>query len=417
MRNPLQPFALAAAALVAACQTVPQPDARLATPSEAALLQQQPRCSGGRTQVDAAFIAGAFADCEFLAPNHVALTIEPEDEPPINCSAWYAFRVSPHRAGALYVDLNYDVCGHRYQPKISTDGANWQPLPDGAVLLYERDGVTQARLTLPPSDTSLFVAGQELIVPADYDAWLDALANRPEVSRWTLGQSAEGRTIPAATIVAPGSAPLEQIVLIGRQHPPELTGYFALHAFVDTILEDNQLARDFRTRFQVTLVPMLNPDGVVRGHWRHSTGGLDLNRDWGPFTQPETQLMDQLLTAMAADPARDLQLFIDFHSTNRDIFYTIPDEDVTDPARFTSDWLGLLATRMPDYTINRDSNHNPGSATSKGHVFTTYGAPTVTFEVGDETDREFIKQLGREAALAMMEVMLKSPRPQPPVPN
>ncbi|MEH6703127.1 hypothetical protein [Parasphingorhabdus sp.] len=39
----------------------------------------------------------------------------------------------------------------------------------------------------------------------------------------------------------------------------------------------------------------------------------------------------------------------------------------------------------------------------KYHVYKIYGAPTVTFEIGDETDRQLIIRLAREAAIAMME--------------
>ena len=45
---------------------------------------------------------------------------------------------------------------------------------------------------------------------------------------------------------------------------------------------------------------VLKPDGVADGHWRHNDGGKDLNRDWGPFTQPETQAVAGVLEKLAA---------------------------------------------------------------------------------------------------------------------
>jgi len=44
---------------------------------------------------------------------------------------------------------------------------------------------------------------------------------------------------------------------------------------------DSELAREFRRRFSIIMVPLLNPDGVVLGHWRHNVNGVDLNRDGG----------------------------------------------------------------------------------------------------------------------------------------
>lgn len=360
--------------------------------------------------IDTNFGGGNFASCAFETPGHVVVRIEPEDEPPINCSPWYAMRLTPLASGgkpqSLTVDLTYGECGHRYWPKISDDGKNWRRLPEGKVQIAEVDGMRQARLTIDLADGPLWLAGQEIIQPGDSADWLGNFAQSPAADLWTLGKSAEGRDIPAMTIKAPGSSPVEQIVLIGRQHPPEVTGAIAMQFFVEEILSDTALAASFRERFAVTVVPMLNPDGVVLGYWRHGTGGLDLNRDWGPFTQPETQLMKGLLERLDDQPGRHLRLFLDFHSTQRDVFYTIPDELTTDPARFTSQWLANLQDRMPDYLVNPDAGHNANLPTSKTFVYQTYGVPAATFEIGDETDRDLIARIGREASRAMMETLL-----------
>ena len=277
--------------------------------------------------------------------------------------------------------------------------------PD-AVVISEVDGVRQAKITLQHGKTPLFVAGQEIVAPSDYQTWIAKVSQSPDVEQRVLGQSLEARNIPAMTIKAPGTQPREQIVLIGRQHPPEITGALALFPFVETLLSDEPVAIRFRKRFETIVVPILNPDGVVRGHWRHSTGHKDLNRDWGPFTQPETRLMGRLLEEIAAAPARDLRLFIDFHSTQKDVFYTIPDDYPTNPPLFIKNWLARLSAAMPDYAIHRDANHNLDQPNSKNYVYGKYRVPTVTFEIGDETDRPLIARIGREAALAMMDELL-----------
>ncbi|MEH6700531.1 M14 family metallopeptidase [Parasphingorhabdus sp.] len=364
------------------------------------------RCSTPDVTLDTAFLTGNIASCEPLGDGELSISIEPEDAPPINCSAWYAFRLTPQQAGKITVNMTYEHCGHRYWPKSSSDGINWTNLPQDAVEIYEVDGVRQARITLTLADQPLFIAGQEIISSTSYRQWIDRTAASPLVQSWSLGQSAEGRNIPALTIKAPAGQPREQIILIGRQHPPEVTGALAMMPFVETLLSDDPLARRFRERFETIVVPMLNPDGVDRGYWRHNSGSTDLNRDWGPFVQPETRLMDKLLGEIETDPDRKLRLFVDFHSTQKDIFYTIPDDNPTNPPLFLKKWLDRLQVRMPDYAINRDANHNLGQANSKNHVYKIYGAPTVTFEIGDETDRQLIIRLAREAAIAMMESLL-----------
>ena len=52
------------------------------------------------------------------------------------------------------------------------------------------------------------------------------------------------------------------------------------------MLGDTELAREFRQRFRVIAIPVLNPDGITGGNWRMNLGGVDLNRDWGKFDEP-----------------------------------------------------------------------------------------------------------------------------------
>jgi len=119
--------------------------------------------------------------------------------------------------------------------------------------------------------------------------------------------------------------------------------------------------------------------------------------------------MDGVLKAVDADPNRTLRALIDFHSTGRDVFYTIPDELPTDPALFTKKWLALYQQRMPDYSVNRDARHTVDRPISKAHAFDTYGVPGITFDLGDETDRTLIWRIGRESAIAMMVTVLETP--------
>lgn len=374
--------------------------------------QTQASCAGETASIDKGFPTGAYDACEVIAKKHYKLTIAPEDEGDINCSAWYAFRVIPERKGRITVDLDYTECGHRYWPKTSTDGVNWTYLPKKSVTIEGPRGERSARLSLKLGKKPMFVAAQEILPPSVYDAWFAAHQNTPFANVSVLGKSAQGRAIKLLQIAQPDATQRETVVLVGRQHPPEVTGALAMFPFLETIMGDSDLAKAYRARFETLAVPLLNPDGVVLGYWRHNTGGVDLNRDWGPFTQPETALMRDLLEQIAANPAQDLRVMIDFHSTTRDVFYTIPDELPTDPELFTKKWLERYQERMPDYEVYRDARHKAGRPISKAHVFDVYGAPGITFEIGDKTDRKLINRIGRESAMAMMETMLKTPAPK-----
>ena len=379
-----------------------------ASASEPRAIEIGELCEAGPTNLDKDFTAGAFATCEVTGDSAFRITIAPEDGGNINCSAWYAFRLTPVRRSQVTVQIDYTRCGHRYWPKTSTDGRTWTRMAEDAVTIAGEGDERHAVLTVEMGDKPVFVAAQEILGPEDFARWLRQISGRDFATLKLLGKSAQGRDIEQLTLADSAESQRETVVLVGRQHPPEVTGTLAMVPFVEALMEDTPLARAYRARFETIIVPLLNPDGVALGYWRHNTGGVDLNRDWGPFTQPETKLMEAVLKAVRADPNRTLKALIDFHSTGEDVFYTIPDDLPTDPELFTKKWLDLYQTRMPDYTVKRDARHEVGRPISKAHAFDTYGVPGITFEIGDETDRRLIWRIGRESAIAMMVTMLES---------
>ena len=58
--------------------------------------------------------------------------------------------------------------------------------------------------------------------------------------------------------------------------------------------------------------PLMNPDGVDLGHWRHNAGGIDLNRDWALYRQPETRLVADFIVKEVKTQKSQLVLGLDF---------------------------------------------------------------------------------------------------------
>jgi poly(3-hydroxybutyrate) depolymerase/predicted deacylase len=358
-------------------------------------------CDLGDLRIEADF-PGARADaCHRKAPDEVAVLIKPEAGDIIP-AAWYAFRVIAKHERELTVQLVYGTAGHRYRPKVSDDGTAWRYLEDERVEVAP-DGSAILRLQVGPQP--LWVAGQELWPSSRYSAWLDRMGGRPGVTTARLGWSAQRRPIGMLQTDVGATRP-QTVVFVGRQHPPEVPGAFAFQAFVETVLDDSDLSRRFRASHRVIAIPELNPDGVEMGHWRYNAAGVDINRDWGPFTQPETRLVRDLLASIERDPATRLALFLDFHATAQDVFYTQTDEQAVTPPLFEKRWLGRLQERMPDYAVNRSPVYRAGNPTAKTWVFESYGVPSATFETGRETPRDLVGRLGTEAARAMMETLL-----------
>ncbi len=357
-------------------------------------------CDGRSVLVEAFFESGHLTRCQFTARGDLEITILPESKPPINPSPWYSFRLNPKKAGNLKLKLRFVDGYARYWPKISHDGHQWQAMQETDVVLDNDGNGFSISLTL--GNGPLWISGQELLASNFYNDWLMEFGAIPDVTVSTLGSSTQGRPINALTTVG-GE---EFVLLMGRQHPPEVSGAIAMQAFVRTVLDDTDLARAFRQRFSLLIVPLVNPDGVALGHWRHNVGGVDLNRDWGPFTQPETRLIARQLQQRES-AGEKIRLMLDFHSTKSNVFYTQADEENTMPANFASTWLQRTAAREPGIDFQRIANLNSGQANAKNYFFTRYGIPSITYELGDETDRQQITNSAPIFAEEMMRLLLE----------
>ena len=357
-------------------------------------------CDAANFSVTDNFAGARRGSCTVTGDNEVRLTILREDNLVKNPSPWYAFKLTPSEPGAAVIVLDYRPWKHRYLPKISNDGQTWRLLDDDLtkVSAYKH----RATLRVPLNDEPIWITAQELITPAVYDAWNQNITDNHGISLTELGRSRKNQPIHAFDSNPDAK---DVILLVGRQHPPEVSGAFAFYAFVEVLFDDSDLAADFRQRFRIIAVPLMNPDGVIGGNWRHNFGGVDLNRDWGPFTQPETRLIANLLDDLDNNGSR-LRLFIDFHSTNRNLFYTQDDSSPTNPPGFARTWLGNSAPRLQDYPFTNEARPTSDTANGKNYMYKRYGIPSMTYEVGDETDRDAARAAAHVFAEEMMQLML-----------
>jgi hypothetical protein len=260
---------------------------------------------------------------------------------------------------------------HRYWPKYSINGTTWRAVPPDWVKVSADKKVLTLRLVI--EETPMWVSAQENLNIDWYNNWwVNTSANYPSVKQQEIGQSIAGRS----SLSYQTNPEADQVVLlVGRQHPPEVTGAFGMRFFVDRLLEgggqecaDHEYADrvalcNFFQEHSVIFVPDLNPDGVTEGHWRHNLGHMDLNRDWGPFTQPETQAIKKLIDNLVQE-GKTIRLFLDFHSTQHNLFYTQADSETTKPANFATRWLDLAASKGT-YPFKQERRHNAGLPPSK----------------------------------------------------
>jgi cytosolic carboxypeptidase protein 6 len=190
-------------------------------------------------------------------------------------------------------------------------------------------------------------------------------------------------------------------------HPPEVTGQFALQSFVESLCENTETAKRFRQNYTVFVVPLMNPDGVDNGHWRHNSGGIDLNRDWADFNQKETQIVRDFLTKTMTNPSKKLYFGIDFHSTWDDIFYTNTTQKPTNMDGLIQRWFTELEKTLPNYKVNARPSNIASGLISKAFFNREFNAEALVYEVGDNTSRDFTALKSRTAAEKLMVLALE----------
>lgn len=337
---------------------------------------------------------------------------------PINPSAWYAFKVTAQTPRAIWVHLTYLNAKHRYIPKISRDGKTWQSV-DSTDYVLEKDTAKTPRtfqenalsesafVRLKIDENPLWVVAQELMTSKIVNEWSDGLKGKSFVSSEIIGKSPQNRPINCLRI-GEDKTDAKVMIVIGRLHPPEVTGTFALQSFVETLCGDSETAKKFRKEYTVFVVPMMNPDGVDNGHWRHNTGGIDLNRDWADFNQPETQMVRDFLRKKINGTERKLYFGIDFHSTWDDIFYTNTTDKPTNMDGLIKRWFTELEKAIPDYKVNaRPSKVQLNSVISKAFFNREFNAEALVYEVGDNTSRDFTALKSKTAAEKLMALALE----------
>ncbi|MDG1572670.1 M14 family metallopeptidase [Robiginitalea sp. M366] len=332
---------------------------------------------------------------------------------PINPSPWYGFQVWSSIPRELKLRFTYDGSRSRYYPKISRDGIYFKGLDSTRYRIInpgEGDfGIKAApeeiEITVAVDAQPTWITAQELYTSAAVKTWVDSLSQYPFISNYDIGKSREGR--PMNLMEVNGGHSKKALMIISRQHPPEVTGFLAMKSFMETLSGDSPQAKAFREEFTIFNVPLMNPDGVDNGHWRHNLGGIDLNRDWQEFNQPETRAVRDFLK-QKSEEGYEFVFGADFHSTWDDIYYPIDTLVTGDKGKIVFDWIKGITDRLPQKKTNISTTDKiTPTMVSRNHFYVNYGMPAIVFELGDNTPRDFLREKGRVAAEELMRLLMK----------
>jgi hypothetical protein len=161
------------------------------------------------------------------------------------------------------------------------DWASWRPVGrtwEGAVAF--RDRSIDLRVPVAPG-ARWHVATNPVLRYSDLLAWIDRTraGHGGRLESTSLGRSAEGREVPLLRLrgARPGRPKL--LVLAG-QHPSEHCGTWACEGLVEHLLSPIAEAREIADAFDLAVVPMINPDGNVRGLSGANAEGINLFSDF-----------------------------------------------------------------------------------------------------------------------------------------
>jgi hypothetical protein len=325
---------------------------------------------------------------------------------PINPSPWYAFSVTPLRAGeqrAVTVRLAYGPYQHRYAPWVRVGDAGWQPLEAGSTIRHGAEAKSVS-LTLNVPAEGLVIAAQPITTPEQLLVEAAARLEPAGFEAVTYGRSVDGQRLRAWVA---GQGP-RLIVALTRQHPPEWSGGQAFDAFAAALVADRARLGALLAGHRVLLVPLANPDGLTRGHWRGNARGQDLNRVWGEAADdgptPEIDALIDLILAEAE--GREPVALLDFHSTRRDVVYAPP---LTGGGAEMAVACGLRAAHAAlDAPVPWTASHTVGGTTAKAWALDVLGVPGLTLEFADDAPLARTQALGRQAAEVVLNTLLRA---------
>ena len=102
------------------------------------------------------------------------------------------------------------------------------------------------------------------------------------------------------------------IIFTARVHPGETPGSFVIENLINNLLNEKNMS--LLDKYVFKIIPMLNPDGVINGHYRNNILGKDLNRMWN---DPRNNMCPTILYTKNLISMSNPTFFCDFHGHSK----------------------------------------------------------------------------------------------------
>ncbi len=316
------------------------------------------------------------------------IVLNPSDHPGKGWRCWWYVKMTGLPVdGPVILDIGEAPWATPDRATLSVDGGKtWRHSEPGT-----REG-KRIRYRLQPATETALVAWGPPFVPADADALTRKLADsRPEIERFSLCRTREGRETPAIRSRPGGDREADPplVWLHARQHAWESGASWVARGFGEWLVSEDPDAVRLRETAEVVLVPIMDIDNVHRGAGGKNQEPRDHNRDWteSPHWHAVAAAQAELRAASATGR---LAVFVDLHNPGAGdrfpYFYIPPVSTLTEPAARNLDHFLALAKaeitgplRFTGKTIESGEKYDPKAwtAISKNWV-ARLGSPAVS---------------------------------------
>lgn len=238
--------------------------------------------------------------------------------------AWWYVALDDATPGHL-TRISVTRRGHKglYLPVYSYDQKTWQSFSQTEIL---RTGTFSFQIKKSFEAQKVYLARAE---PYSYQrlmSYLEDLKTHPSVYLTFPARSKMGYAFPFLTLtdIQSGPVPRKRLWIQARTHPGETATSFVLEGFIKEVLANPLWQKALRHSI-ISIVPMHNVDGVIKGNQRVSPRGFNLEESWFYTKQnpdrltPESPFENKLIGAIFKDFQKGphkISLALNLHSTN-----------------------------------------------------------------------------------------------------
>ena len=144
-------------------------------------------------------------------------------------------------------------------------------------------------------------------LPSNLAAFVKERAANPNLKQEFLAKTNRGTPVEMLVVSAPGAG-REAMIVTARHHACESMASYVLEGFLDEAMADSYFGTEFRRRYVLYAVPLVDRDGVAAGDQGKNRDPHDHNRDYG-----DKPLYPEIAAIQALGEAQDIKYSIDFH--------------------------------------------------------------------------------------------------------